>query len=156
MDEVPPRRQSATSSAVFRFIPAPWLERIVAYILDLMAIGLTGFVLTFALFALGFLSFGASWLLIVPVWLATPALYSGLTLSSPAQATLGMRLLGLSLRRVEGGSIDFLTGAAHALLFYIFEVTMTPFVLLVGVLRQDHALLHDLVLRVRLVSSPAG
>jgi uncharacterized RDD family membrane protein YckC len=54
---------------------------------------------------------------------------------------------------VDGGEIDFLTGAAHALLFYIFGATMTPFILLVALFRRDRALLHDLALRVRLVSA---
>jgi uncharacterized RDD family membrane protein YckC len=154
MDERVPRRASAGPNATL-FNPALWSERIIAYVIDLIATGLMGFVLTLALFVLGFLSLGVSWLLIVPLWLAMPALYSGLTLSSPAQATLGMRLFGLSLRSLEGQPIDFLTGAGHALLFYIFDLTMTPFILLIGVFRQDRALLHDLVLRVRLVSGPA-
>ena len=135
------------------FAPAPLSLRLIAYVIDLVAMALIATALSLALIALGFLSFGASWLLIAPVWVATPALYSGLTLSSPAQATLGMRISGLALRPVEGGRIDFLTGAAHALLFYIFGATMTPLILLVGLLRQDRALLHDLVLRVRLVSA---
>ncbi|MFI5011211.1 MAG: RDD family protein [Hyphomicrobiales bacterium] len=132
--------------------PASLVVRVFAYLVDLVVIGFLVAALVLALFVLGFLSFGLSWFLIVPVWFATPALYSGLTLSSPAQATLGMRLFGLSLRSMDGREIDFVTGAAHALLFYIFGTTMTPFILLVGVFRHDRALLHDLVLRVRLVS----
>jgi uncharacterized RDD family membrane protein YckC len=134
------------------FAPGSLSLRVLAYFVDLIVTGTIAFVLTAALFVLGFLSFGASWLLIVPVCAAIPAVYSGLTLSSPAQATLGMRLFGLHLRTVEGTRVDFLVGAAHALLFYVFGTTMTPLVLLVGLLRRDRALLHDLVLRVRLVS----
>jgi uncharacterized RDD family membrane protein YckC len=136
--------------------PAPLSVRVLAYVIDLIAIGTIAFVMTVALIALGFLSFGAGWLLIWPVCVATPAIYSGLTLSSPAQATLGMRIFGLSLRQLDGGDIDFLTGAAHALLFYVFGTTMTPFILLIGLFRQDRALLHDIVLRVRLVSAWGG
>src|SRR5271169_4807634 len=131
--------------------PASFVLRILAYFVDLFFIGAMALLLTAALFVLGFLSLGVSWLLIIPAWMATPALYSGLTLSSRAQATLGMRLFGLAMRPVEGGRIDFLTGAGHALLFYIFGATMTPFILLVGLIREDRALLHDLVLRLRLV-----
>jgi uncharacterized RDD family membrane protein YckC len=140
---------ASTSSGV---APGSLSLRAFAYFADLIVTGSIALALTAALFALGFLSFGASWLLIVPVCAATPAVYSGLTLSSPAQATLGMRLFGLHLRTVEGARVDFLTGAAHVLLFYIFGTTMTPLILLVGLLRRDRALLHDLVLRVRLVS----
>ncbi len=136
------------------FAPGSLFLRMLAYVVDLFIIGTLVVVLAFALFVLGFLSFGASWLLIAPVCAAVPAIYSGLTLSSPAQATLGMRLFGLHMRTVEGGRIDFLTGAGHALLFYIFGTTMTPLILLVGLFRQDRALLHDLVLRVRLVARP--
>ncbi|MBV9566508.1 MAG: RDD family protein [Hyphomicrobiales bacterium] len=134
------------------FAPGSLFLRMLAYGVDLFVVGTLIVILAFALFVLGFLSFGASWFLIAPVCAAVPAIYSGLTLSSPSQATLGMRLFGLRLRTVEGGSIDFLTGAGHALLFYIFGTTMTPLILLVGLFRHDGALLHDLVLRVRLVS----
>ncbi|MBV8769792.1 MAG: RDD family protein [Hyphomicrobiales bacterium] len=132
--------------------PGSLLVRMLAYLVDLLVVGTIACVLTLALFILGFLSFGASWFLIVPVCAATPVLYSGLTLSSRAQATFGMRLFGLHMRTVEGGPVDFLIGAGHALLFYIFTSTMTPFINLVGLFRHDRALLHDLVLRVRLVS----
>jgi uncharacterized RDD family membrane protein YckC len=145
----PPWNRARTSIG---FVPGSLLLRVLSYLVDLVVAGTIAFVLTAALFVLGFLSFGASWLLIVPVCAATPAVYSGLTLSSSAQATLGMRLFGLHLRTVEGGRVDFLTGAAHALLFYIFGTTMTPLILLIGPFRRDRALLHDLVLRVRLVS----
>jgi uncharacterized RDD family membrane protein YckC len=135
-------------------VPASLTRRVLAYVIDLIAIGMIALALTLALLALGFLSFGASWFLIFPVLAATPAVYSGLTLSSPAQATLGMRIFGLALRSLDGAPIDFLTGAAHALLFYVFGTTLTPFILIIGLVRQDRALLHDIVLRVRLTSRP--
>jgi uncharacterized RDD family membrane protein YckC len=124
--------------------------RIGAYVVDLFAIGVLSTIFVMALFALGFLSFGASWLLIWPSWVAAPVVYSGLTLSSPRQATFGMRLFGLFLHPLDGGEVDFLTGATHALLFYVFATTMTPLILAVGLFTRDHALLHDIVLRVRL------
>ena len=133
--------------------PGSLTLRIFAYLIDLVIVGFIAVVLAGALVVLGFLSFGASWLLIAPVWVATPIAYSGLTLSSRAQATLGMRLFGLRLASVEGHPIDFVTAAAHVLLFYIFASTMTPLILAVGLFRHDRALLHDLVLRVRLVAA---
>jgi uncharacterized RDD family membrane protein YckC len=142
------------ASRIARLLPASLTLRVLAYVIDLIAIGMIALALTLALLALGFLSFGASWLLIVPLWAATPAAYSGLTLSSPAQATLGMRILGLALRSLDGSRIDFLNGAAHALLFYVFGTTLTPLVLVIGLVRRDRALLHDIVLRLRLVSKP--
>jgi len=151
-DDMPPPAWSRASVPA-ALAPGSLSLRVFAYFVDLIAVGIIVLALSLALIALGFLSFGASWLLIWPVWLAAPVIYSGLTLSSRAQATLGMRLFGLSMRSVEGQEIDFLIGAAHVLLFYIFGTTMTPFILLVGLFRRDRALLHDLVLRVRLVSA---
>ena len=83
--------------------PASMLSRALAYVVDLIVVGSIAFVLTAGLVLLGFMSFGAGFFLIPPVCAATPAVYSGLTLSSPAQATLGMRLFGLHMRTVEGG-----------------------------------------------------
>jgi uncharacterized RDD family membrane protein YckC len=147
------RREGPTVSGA---APASLKARTLAYLVDLFAIAAAALALTVALFALGFLSFGVSWLLIVPACAAVPAAYSGITLSSPAQATLGMRVLGLTMASLDGKAIDFITGAAHALLFYVFGATMTPFILLIGLARQDRALLHDLALGVRLVARLGG
>jgi uncharacterized RDD family membrane protein YckC len=145
-------RQDRRPAPSFRdLVPAPFGARIGAYLIDLVAIGFLSALFIAALFVLGFLSFGASWLLIWPSWIAAPIVYSGLTLSSRRQATFGMRLFGLAMRPVDGGEIDFLTGAAHALLFYVFVTAMTPLTLLIGIFTDDHALLHDIVLRVRLM-----
>jgi len=62
-------------------------------------------------------------------------------LSSPAQATLGMRILGPRGCARSRRQDRLPHRAAHALLFYIFGATMTPLILLVGLLRQDRALL---------------
>ena len=134
-------------------VPATLAARVFAYLIDLVAIACITFVLVLALAVLAFPSLGLSLIAIWPVLVATPILYSGLTLSGRAQATFGMRLLGLRLCPVDGGRIDFLTAVGHSLLFYIFDATLTPLILLVGVFRRDRALLHDLVLRVRLVSA---
>jgi uncharacterized RDD family membrane protein YckC len=141
------------STGAFDIAPASLTARIAAYLVDIVVVGLLAATLTLALFVLGFLSLGASWLLIAPAWAATPFLYSALTLSSRAQATLGMRLFGLHMRTMEGQPVDIFTGLAHAVLFYVFAATMTPLILLVGVFRHDKALLHDLAVRVRLVAA---
>jgi uncharacterized RDD family membrane protein YckC len=154
--DIPPVSRHAAwppRPAGFELAAASLTQRVCAYVVDLFVIGSLLLALTLALLALALPTLGVSVLLIWPVWAATPILYSGLTLSGPAQATLGMRALGLHLRPVQGGHIDFVVGAAHALLFYIFAATMTPFILLIGLLRSDRALLHDLALRVRLVSA---
>jgi uncharacterized RDD family membrane protein YckC len=150
------RAERHEGRAVNTGAPASLKARTLAYLIDLFAITTIALALTVALFALGFLSLGVSWLLIVPACAAVPAAYSGITLSSPAQATLGMRVLGLTMVSLDGKAIDFLSGAAHALLFYVFAATMTPFILLIGLARQDRALLHDLALGVRLVSRLRG
>jgi uncharacterized RDD family membrane protein YckC len=150
------RAERREGPAVSGAAPASLKARTLAYLIDLFAIAALALALTAALFVLGFLSFGVSWLLIVPACAAVPVAYSGITMSSPAQATLGMRVLGLTMVSLDGKAIDFITGAAHALLFYVFGATMTPFILLIGLARQDRALLHDLALGVRLVSRSRG
>src|SRR5690606_15497135 len=80
---------------------------------------------------------------------ATPLigiLYSGLTVGSARQATLGQRAMDLRMERSEGEPIDFLFGASHALLFYLSVVFLTPVVLIVCVLDSRKRLLHDIVL----------
>jgi uncharacterized RDD family membrane protein YckC len=129
--------------------------RLVAYLVDILI--LTGiFVLLWvAILVLGILTLTLGW------WLWTllfPPLigiaYSALTVGGPAQATIGMRMLGFKVVDAgTGGPVDKVTAAVHALLFYIGAGTFLLWVIdvLIGLARDDRRLGHDLLVGVTLV-----
>jgi uncharacterized RDD family membrane protein YckC len=129
-------------------------RRFFAYLIDLLVVlGLT-LVLGFAIVILGFLTLGLAWWLFAILGPGTAILYSALTVGGPSQGTYGMR--ALDLRVVDagtGGPVDLLTAAVHALLFYVAAGTFVLLVLdvLVGTVRADRRLGHDLLVGVSLI-----
>ena len=81
--------------------------------------------------------------------------YYGLTLGSPASATIGMRMVGLEMRTWYGAPMYFLLGAVHAVAFWLSVSVLTPFILLVGLFNDRRRLLHDLLLGTVVINSPA-
>ena len=58
--------------------------------------------------------------------------YYGMTLGSPASATIGMRAMDIEMRTWYGAPAYFVLGAVHAVVFWITVSMLTPFILLVG------------------------
>ena len=72
--------------------------------------------------------------------------YYGLTLGSPASATIGMRVMDIEMRTWYGAPAYFVLGAVHAVVFWITVSVLTPFVLLVCFFNERRRLLHDILL----------
>ena len=129
-------------------------RRFFAYLIDLLVVlGLT-LLLGFAIVILGFLTLGLAWWLFAILGPGTAILYSALTVGGPSQGTYGMRALGLRVVDAgTGGPVDLLPAAVHALLFYVAAGTFVLLVLdvLVGAVRADRRLGHDLLVGVLLV-----
>jgi uncharacterized RDD family membrane protein YckC len=133
-------------------------RRLVAFLIDLIVItvplGLfAAFIMIFGLMTLGlgfFLFF-----IYGPIAVVWALLYYGMTLGSPASATLGMRVMDLEMRTWYGAPCYFLLGAVHAVAFWLSVSFLTPFVLLVGLFNARKRLLHDIVLGTVVINSRA-
>jgi uncharacterized RDD family membrane protein YckC len=123
-------------------------RRVVAFILDLIIIVLPLVVAAIFIFFLGLITFGLGWALF---WLLSPAsviwalLYYGMTLGSPASATIGMRSMDLELRTWYGAPCYFVLGAVHAVVYWISISVLSPVILLVGFFNARRRLLHDML-----------
>jgi uncharacterized RDD family membrane protein YckC len=62
-------------------------------------------------------------------------------------------LIGLKVVRPDGGPVDWVTAAVHALFFYVAAGTgiLWLFDILVGLARPDRRLLHDLLAGIAVV-----
>ena len=68
---------------------------------------------------IGLITFGLGWMLFALLPL-TAIVYNALTVSGPAQGTIGMRMAGVRvLDASTGGGVSFIIAAVHALLFYV-------------------------------------
>jgi uncharacterized RDD family membrane protein YckC len=121
-------------------------SRLLAFMFDFVAIAILWAVSAVALGFLGFLTFGLAWLALPVLWQIVALFYNGLTVSGPGRGTWGMRIAGIELIRTDGTGLDFLSAAVHAVLFYVSVVVLTPLVLVLGMVRNDRRLLHDLLL----------
>lgn len=145
----------------------PWLEpelfrnvlikRLFAFLIDLvvLAVPIVLMVIFIALF--GVVTLGLGWFLFWLVWplsVIWALLYYGMTLGGPNSATVGMRMMDLEIRTWTGERSYFLLGVAHAVLYWL-SMSLTPLVLVVGLLNARRRLLHDIVLGTVVINSPA-
>ena len=131
-------------------------RRIVAFIIDVVIIAVPLIAASAFIFVFGLVTFGLGWLLF---WLLSPIsviwalVYYGLTLGSPASATIGMRAMEIEMRTWYGAPAYFVLGAVHAVVFWITVSVLTPFILLVGFFNARRRLLHDIVVGTVLINA---
>ena len=133
-------------------------RRVMAFLLDVLVIGLPVLLAGLFIFLFGLVTFGLGWFL---YWLLPAAatiwavLYYGLCFGSPASATLGMRVMEIEMRTASGARAYFLLGAVHAVVYWISVSALTPLILLVGLANARGRLLHDFLLGTVVVNNEA-
>jgi uncharacterized RDD family membrane protein YckC len=124
-------------------------RRVVAFVIDVILIAIPLVLAAMFIFAFGIVTLGLGWAL---YWLMPPAtviwaiVYFGVTVGSPASATIGMRVMDLEMHTWYGAPAYFVLGAVHAVAFWISVSALSPFVLLVCFFNERRRLLHDIVL----------
>ncbi len=120
------------------------IRRAVGYIIDILVIALLeAAVLSLAIF-LGFLTWG---LLTVPLFsiaALVPFAYHTLLIGGSRSATLGMRVMGVEVHRMEGGAPDYVLAALVTIVFYVTVGLFWP-ILAVALFNRHKRPLHDLL-----------
>jgi len=133
-------------------------RRLVAFVIDVIIIGIPVVLVTMFVFIFGLVTFGLGWWLFWP--LLGPATviwaicYYGLTFGSPASATIGMRVMDLEMCTWYGSLAYFVLGAVHAIVFWITVSVLTPLVLLVALFNERRRLLHDMLVGTVVINNP--
>lgn len=122
-------------------------SRLFAWIGDFVVLVFLGWIVFTLLGLLGLVTFGLTWLLMPVAAVATVLGYAAITIGGERQATLGMRMAGLKVEKVDGGRPDGLAAAVHALLFYVAagSVGLLALSLGIGLMRADRRMGHDLL-----------
>jgi uncharacterized RDD family membrane protein YckC len=154
MDIKPHAYDPVTQPELFEGVLA---RRVIAFIIDVVIIAIPLVLATIFIFAIGIVTLGLGWAL---YWLMPPGTviwaiaYFGLTLGSPASATIGMRVMDLEMRTWYGAPAYFVLGAVHAIAFWISVSALTPFIVLVCFFNERRRLLHDIVLGTVVINNP--
>jgi uncharacterized RDD family membrane protein YckC len=133
-------------------------RRLMAFFIDLAIIALPVVAAAIFILLFGIVTFGLGWMLF---WLLSPAsiiwalLYYGLSMGSPASATIGMRAVELEIRTWYGAPAYFVLGAVHAVVYWISVSVLTPLILLVGLFDSRRRLLHDMLVGTVLINNQA-
>ena len=133
-------------------------RRLLAFFIDVIIIAVPVMVAAIVIFLFGIVTLGLGWMLF---WLLSPAsivwalLYYGLSMGSPASATIGMRAVELEIRTWYGAPAYFVLGAVHAVVYWVSVSVLTPLILLVGLFDGRRRLLHDMLVGTVLINNPA-
>lgn len=121
-------------------------RRVFAFLVDYALILLLMVPLAVVVALLGVLTLGIGWLLFGILFPLTALLYIAATLGGRGQATLGMRLMGIRLERLDGRRVDPVLAVVHTVLFWAANAILTPLVLLATLVLDRKRTLHDLLL----------
>lgn len=121
-------------------------RRVFACVIDYLIVGLLLIPFGILVFLLGLLTFGIGWSLFGILAPLVAVVYVWNTLGGRNQATMGMRMMGIRLDRLDGRPVDGLTAVVHTVLFWAGNVALTPLVLLVTLFSDRKRTLHDILL----------
>lgn len=121
-------------------------KRVLAFLVDYIIVGLLVIPFAILTLVLGLLTFGLGWMLFGILVPAVAIVYVWNTMGGPNQATMGMRMLGIRLDRLDGQPIDGMTAVVHSVLFWAGNALLTPLILLVTLFADRKRALHDLLL----------
>lgn len=130
-------------------------KRVLAFLLDYLIVGLLLIPFAILVFLLGLLTFGLGWMLFAVLLPLVALVYIWNTLGGSNQATVGMRMMGIRLERLDGRPIDGMLAVVHSVLFWACNAVLTPLILLVTLFSDRKRALHDLLLGTVVVRSAA-
>ena len=120
-------------------------RRALAFLVDIVLIGLMTGVLALVGLVLGFFTLGLGWLAL-PIVIPLAILgYYAATLGGPSRATIGMNLMDLVLTPTRGRPLDGWQILIHPLVFWITVWVAWPISLVVALLTPRREMVHDLI-----------
>ena len=121
-------------------------RRVFAFIIDYVLVALLTIPFAIVVFFLGIITLGLGWMLFGILFPAVALIYVWNTLGGRNQATVGMRMMGIRLDRLDGRPVDGLLAVVHTVLFWAGNVLLTPLILLAALFLDRKRTVHDLLL----------
>jgi uncharacterized RDD family membrane protein YckC len=121
-------------------------RRVFAFLLDYMIVALLTIPFAILIAIFGILTLGLGWMLFGILVPAVALVYVWNTLGGRNQATVGMRMMGIRLERLDGSRVDGMLAVVHSVLFWGLNVVLTPLILLATLFTDRKRTVHDLLL----------
>jgi uncharacterized RDD family membrane protein YckC len=118
--------------------------RIFSFFIDYAIIALLTIPFAIIVGILGVLTLGLGWALYAILPAVVAIVYLAMTMGGPNQATIGMGVMGIKIRKLEGGRVDPFLAILHGVLFWVFA--SFPLLLLISLVSSKKRLLHDILL----------
>src|SRR6187399_1126495 len=123
-------------------------RRVLAFLIDFLILSIPVVFVSMCIFVIGIVTFGLGFLfygLLWPSMVIWALAYYGLTLGSPASATIGMRTMDIEMRTWYGSPAYFVLGSVHAVVFWVTVSMFTPLILIVCLVNERRRCLHDIL-----------
>lgn len=130
-------------------------KRCVAFVIDAIIIAALTILAYVAVAVLGVVTLGLAWLLFGIVFPVVGLAYNALTIGGPNSATIGQRMMGLTVPMWYGGKVTPLIAAFHALLFWFSLVIFFP-ILFWAFFDERKRCLHDILTGVLVINRQAA
>ena len=121
-------------------------SRVFAFFIDYLIIGILCVPAAIVIGILGIPTLTLAWALypILPGLVAI--IYLALTMGGKRQATIGMAMMGVKIKRLDGTPVDPLLAILHGILFWVIHSIAVIIPLLVTFFSSKKRLLHDILL----------
>jgi len=118
--------------------------RVMSFFIDYAIILVLCVPLAILVFFMGIFTLGLAW----GLYAFLPGLvaigYLALTMGGPSQATIGMKMMGVKIKRLDGGRVDPFLAILHGILFWVINFTI--FMLLISFFSSKKRLAQDILL----------
>lgn len=121
-------------------------KRVLAFVVDYILIGLLMIPVAIVVALFGILTLGLGWMLFGILGPLVALGYVATTLGGRNQATVGMRMMGVHLERLDGRPVDGLLAIVHTVLFWAGNAVLSPLILLATLFLERKRTVHDLLL----------
>ena len=130
-------------------------RRVLAFIVDYIIVAILCIPAAALIAFAGILTFGLGWLLYAAMVPLVVFAYLGYTMGGENQATIGMAMFSLKIRRLDGGRIDAPLAILHGILFWFIHSVLSPVMLLASLFSSRKRLLQDWLLGTEVVNREA-
>ncbi len=118
--------------------------RVISFFIDYAIVLLLCVPLAIIVFFLGIITLGFAWALYAILPGLVAVLYLALTMGGANQATVGMSMMGVRIKRLDGERIDPFLAILHGVLFWV--INFTVFMLLISFFSSKKRLAQDILL----------
>lgn len=127
-------------------------RRMASFVVDYIIVALLCVPAAFLIGFAGIITLGLGWLLYAIMVPLVAIAYLALTMGSERQATIGMVMFSLRVRRLDGRLIDAPLAILHGILFWLIHSVFSPLMLIASLFSSRKRLLHDWLLGTEVIN----